>query len=474
MIYKSILLRFSLFLGFLFCAGCAGKSSYIQQDLWKLAPPFKSKDFHLVLLWKEKQQEIHDLQLAHPEQFVQLLAGECLKAGKVMRSYQVIESVEELYSWVPAWRPEIPVLYADASLNLQGSTETWKAEFQVRANFQPFLFDLAPYGQPISSVYSKKLTAADIPDLEDLATWFYEMEPQLYREMSSKLVSQSNTFNKKGTLVFFYEGKNQQMKAAYQTALSGDWLKAKQLYLEQLERDKNDPLLYLNLSAVSQMLGEWEQALEYYEKFSFVRPQGFVWLFSGLPLESYYTPMLKGMALTFKYKKAKQKYAPNSKLAILLFDNYTNDLDFPDQMRGALYAEALKLGYRVVPLSDVQEKLRVAGFTDGGQFGATTPQALGKIVGADLLLFGVQESISKSALKLVDAASGETVFEKRVTGIGNVDHVSKEYSKEKLKEYDTIRRERKKRGEPMEIDFPKFREVAAQKFFRPWPRSARF
>ncbi|MBI2916341.1 MAG: hypothetical protein HYY07_05730 [Elusimicrobia bacterium] len=468
----SITSWFLLLIGFASLNGCAGTSTTVQQNLWQYATPAFSRDFHLVLVWKESLG-IQPLQMAHPEDFVRIFGNECARRGAGrMVSYQILESQEELFSWIPHYKPGVPVLRVDSSLTLRYSTETYKADLQAFWRYQPFLLDMAPEEESAQSTFSKRLAAEDIPDLEDLLTWFLPLEKQLYRDFSAKFFSRTGLFERKPIRVFYFTGKTPEMKAAFVTAQSGDWPKAKQLWLQELGRDKNNPVLYLNLSAASQMLGEWDQALDNYQKFSFTRPRGLVGAFSGLPLESYYLPFLQGMALVSKHAKERNRFNPDSRLAILPFENYTNSLEHPMKNREFLQAESLRWGHTTVPIPEADEKLRLNGFTDGGQFRATTPASLGKFVGADILLMGEQQSILKSALSLVHAASGQTLFSKTVSGIGNVDRGTLKFSIKQKREYDRIRSERRKRKDtaPADIHFPDSRALAAQLFFRPWPR----
>ncbi len=88
-------------------------------------------------------------------------------------------------------------------------------------------------------------------------------------------------------------------------------------------------------------------------------------------------------------------------------------------MQNALSESASRSGFSVVPFEEVEKILRRNGFTDGGQFQSTTPQKLGKMVGADFLVMGNVEQFRlipiqevKVDLNLVYAPEGKTVFSK--------------------------------------------------------------
>ncbi len=463
-----------LFFG-LFLNGCGpGKSHYIAQNFWDYSPPkfASTKDFHLVLVWKEFENKIHHIQLAHPEWFVEHLAKDCSREGVgKLRSYQIINSPEELYPWMPFWKPDHPTVRADAYFSLFVSTSEWKVNLQVQTNYQPFPTAPASWGPPTETTISRKLNSDEVQDMELLNKWIKSVEPELYEQSIRQLISSSKLFQKWNTYVYFLPGKSPGMKEAFELSKKGDWKNAKQIWLKELEISKNDPVIYLNLSATAQMQGQWEEALDYFDHYSKNKPQGFVWLFSGLPIEDTYIETLKGLSLYFKYKKNKNRYHPNSKLAILLLDNITNNLDIPEAVRKTFLKESRYWGHSTLSLEEVDQTLLLNGFTDGGQLASTTPQVLGKMVGADLLMIGEVEGYSHGTYSLVYASSGETILTKRVSGLIHTysqthkvqgdKEVEKEYVRKRLEEVNRTK---------ILTEIPQPNEVAARSFFRSWPR----
>lgn len=103
--------------------------------------------------------------------------------------------------------------------------------------------------------------------------------------------------------------------------------------------------------------------------------------------------------------------------------NSTNDLDGPPLVRKMLFDHLVQRGYEVMPLEQVDERLKEKGFTEGGQLRATTPQKLGEWLEVDGLFYSALEDFNyinigfywarkvKVSGRLVDAGNGERLWE---------------------------------------------------------------
>jgi hypothetical protein len=110
-------------------------------------------------------------------------------------------------------------------------------------------------------------------------------------------------------------------------------------------------------------------------------------------------------------------------IALLPFENYSNDVSAPALIRDEVSKRFASRGYSVLSTDGTDEKLRGIGITDGGQLSPLTPAEIGKTVDAELLCYGTIEDFTfqnlgfvvrkvvKIRLKIVSAASGETLFE---------------------------------------------------------------
>ena len=121
-------------------------------------------------------------------------------------------------------------------------------------------------------------------------------------------------------------------------------------------------------------------------------------------------------------------YTPPMTVAILPFNNFTNDLDGPVYVR-KIFSERLKYrGYIVKSIDETDNVLRGIGITDGGQLSAFKPEKIGEALNVDGLFYGDllefsyitvgfynKRAVSVS-LKLLDAKNGNLLWhdEKKV------------------------------------------------------------
>jgi hypothetical protein len=116
-------------------------------------------------------------------------------------------------------------------------------------------------------------------------------------------------------------------------------------------------------------------------------------------------------------------YIRPQRVAVLPMANDTNDLDGPGAVRQALFTLLASHGYVLIPLKEIDEKLKEQGFTDGGQLKAATPKELGEWLGVDglfystlvdfnyiLLGFYTQRSVTVHA-RMVNALTGDKLWE---------------------------------------------------------------
>ena len=115
-------------------------------------------------------------------------------------------------------------------------------------------------------------------------------------------------------------------------------------------------------------------------------------------------------------------------VAVLMFDNESNDLNAPDIIQDYVYRALLKSPYRPIDIKAVNDKLISVGIVDGGQLAAVDPVKLGKDLGVHALLFGDVETYGYTnigyftsrkvtvELKMVSVDNGQTIWEGSGTG----------------------------------------------------------
>lgn len=115
-------------------------------------------------------------------------------------------------------------------------------------------------------------------------------------------------------------------------------------------------------------------------------------------------------------------------VAVLPFDNESNDLNAPDILQKYVHLALSASPYRPLDIKEVNEKLAAAGIVDGGQLAAVDPVKLGRDLGVHALVFGNVESFGYTnvgyfasrkvtvQLRMVEVATGQTIWEGSGTG----------------------------------------------------------
>lgn len=131
-------------------------------------------------------------------------------------------------------------------------------------------------------------------------------------------------------------------------------------------------------------------------------------------------------------------------IAILPFDNESNDVNAADIMQRLTYLALKPSVYQVMDIEVVNKKLADVGIVDGGQLPALDPTKMGKDFGVQALLYGSVASFDYTNigyflqrkvtldLKLVDVATGQTLWENSGTGATRQVHLDSNEAKQAL------------------------------------------
>ena len=131
-------------------------------------------------------------------------------------------------------------------------------------------------------------------------------------------------------------------------------------------------------------------------------------------------------------------------IAILPFDNESNDINAADTMQRLTYLALKPSAYQVMDIEVVNKKLADVGIVDGGQLPALDPTKMGKDFGVQALLYGSVASFDYTNigyflqrkvtldLKLVDVGTGQTLWEKSGTGATRQVHLDPQEAKQSL------------------------------------------
>lgn len=136
-----------------------------------------------------------------------------------------------------------------------------------------------------------------------------------------------------------------------------------------------------------------------------------------------------------------KEFAVPQTIAVLPMENGSNDLDAPAYLRQLLFDRLSRRGFHLIPLADIDAKLKDAGFTDGGQLRGVDPKKIGEWVGADGLFYSTidefkyinvgfyAQRLVKIQARLVRATTGEKLWETERHGTTRLVATKKEEAK---------------------------------------------
>jgi hypothetical protein len=118
-------------------------------------------------------------------------------------------------------------------------------------------------------------------------------------------------------------------------------------------------------------------------------------------------------------------------IALLPLDNGSNDIGAPQKVRAALFKAMKERGFHLLPLEQIDQGLKEIGITLGGQLNLFDDRrdVLNQLVPADIYCygavidFGFKNAVALTQrkvelkLKLVEARSGQVLFEGQEVGI---------------------------------------------------------
>lgn len=131
-------------------------------------------------------------------------------------------------------------------------------------------------------------------------------------------------------------------------------------------------------------------------------------------------------------------------VAVLPFDNESNDVNAADIMQRFVYLALKPSVYQVRDIKEVNSFLENVGIVDGGQLPAVDPVKLGKDLGVQALMYGYVENFGylnigyyvqrkvTLGLKLVDVSNGATLWENTATGVTRQVHLDEKEAKRAL------------------------------------------
>lgn len=375
-------------------SGCGWKAPGVaKRNLWTGVSPLEVPEVHLVLLWKAGADPQADAAPFKRDLLVSELSKGLLERKlATVRSHQISSRPENLAAFIPFWRPRLPVLWVNAAPKVEQSSSSAAVSLELSARFQPLLFDTS---QDMKSAKAS-LTAAWSGDSADSREaklrWFDDNQPALMRSAAKALLDKLGRLQPSEGVLRYHPGEGPLMEQAFSAAQGGDWKKAASLWEERSQARPDDEKAWANLSVAQEMLGDLDKALESEKRRAQARPKSWFSELVRLAEGADRAEMLSGLSrLQQESSPALSALGPGTLVAVLPLENATTDLQADAQVRRRLIEAVQAAGYSVAPIEEVDERLRRAGFTDGGQLKALSSPKLAEIAGADYLVGGSVE-----------------------------------------------------------------------------------
>ncbi|MBI4422895.1 MAG: DUF799 family lipoprotein [Elusimicrobia bacterium] len=286
----------------------------------------------------------------------------------------------------------------DASGNtVEEESPTWHltARFTVQARL------VLAAGELEVDAFSESASAAkDSATDPDLSSWYREQRVLLAAAAARKIAARlaRKTLRRKRPL--FEKPGDRESQQATRLARQGRWGQAEKLWRARAARDGAGWTDTWALGVLAEKAGRDAEARALFEK---ARLQGE----GAKELRRLdWAALLAELPTTVVEARPRDPdlswFEP--RVAVLPFSDETTSVDGPVLARQLVHAALAAGGHVVLPLAEVDERLRERGFTQGGQLKAAAPEKLARWLDAGRLVFGHIEYYQTLPAK---AVSGE-------------------------------------------------------------------
>jgi len=196
----------------------------------------------------------------------------------------------------------------------------------------------------------------------------------------------------KRTRPIFVSKGQKDSEDAYKAIRRQKWEKAERIWKNRTKKSQNNWKDHWNLAVAAEMRHDYPLAKKRYQKSKDANP-------SGEEAQSIsFEGITNDLSQSLFNKSSPSTESKNwfgHRLGVLPFADEVINIDGPDFVRDLIHLYLTKGGYNTIPLDELTVTLRKNGFSEGGQFGATTPKKLAQWLKADWLLFGYLEEFGE-------------------------------------------------------------------------------
>ncbi|MGC8866585.1 MAG: GNA1162 family protein [Elusimicrobiales bacterium] len=150
-------------------------------------------------------------------------------------------------------------------------------------------------------------------------------------------------------------------------------------------------------------------------------------------------------------KEDKRFFIEKASVSVLPFDNMSNDITAETMMRNLVSDAFKKKGWIVIPDSEVDEKLKNLGITDGGQLNSVDPKEISLLLSSRYLCYGsindfkfqnlgfiIRKNVELN-IRIYDSKEGRFVFDETSNSSDTKIYLNKDEAKEAFIKYNALK-----------------------------------
>jgi len=183
----------------------------------------------------------------------------------------------------------------------------------------------------------------------------------------------------------YFKKEDKESKEAYKLLKQGKPREAEAVWKKRVEEGRGSWKDQWNLAVAAEALRDYDRALKLYQAVK-IHAEGH---------DKAIPEIFDGMVSDLENSHyGRQKLPPSATpwfdppLAVLPLSDEVVSIEGDGIIRKILHDKLKRGGYNTIPLEDIDEKLRLKGFSDAGQFPVTTKRKLASWVGAKRLVMG--------------------------------------------------------------------------------------
>jgi hypothetical protein len=243
-----------------------------------------------------------------------------------------------------------------------------------------------PEGRTLDSWNSEVIFTEEKSSQVSEDEWVVQSQREILNRIAQSIRSQFHIQTLEKRRPIFKRKSKETSDDAYMAALKNDWSQAIQTWQTRLAEGVGQWTDRFNMAVGHEVLGNWALSKQQYETAREMAREDID--AAKIKWHTIFEDLSRLISLWGEKKKVESSLWFDGRLAILPFSDETNSVDGPELIRQTTEEMLRAGGYNVIPLEDVDRKLRNHGFSYGAQLHLTTPQKIAQWLDAERLVYG--------------------------------------------------------------------------------------